>query len=157
VRYYPSSPLAKLLDAGRYGVVIDAVNERNFGKADELSEGTDPQIFSFESRTQFIETLEVIDLMGSQGYRPARLGDLLRYRIRHPRDSMNPKLVALDAVFKSGDREAAICLHGAITPGIVDLLGVLRDDSWEPETRFLGVRLPPGTVYQPPPIDPRLL
>lgn len=153
----PSSLLSNLLDAGRYGVVIDAINERNFGQAGDLVEGGAPKVFAFEDRTQFIETHEVINLMGSAGYQPARLGDLLRYRINHPRDRMIPKLVALDAVFKSGDRNAAICLHGVMHRGIVDLLGVLRDDDWEPDTRFLGVRLAPGTVYRPIPIDPRLL
>lgn len=148
-----SSPLASLLEAGHYGVVIDAVNGRNFGKPDDLLEGADPKVFSFEKRTQFIETRDVLDLMGAKGYRPARLGDLLRYRIKHPRDRMIPKLVALDARFMSGDRNAAVCLHGAITPGIVDLLGVLRDDDWDSDTRFLGVRLPPGAVYCPPPTE----
>lgn len=147
-----SSLLSNLLDAGRYGVVIDAVNERNFGKAEDFQEGADPFVFSFGNRTQFIETREVIDLMGSKGYRPARLGDLMRYRIKHPGDRMIPKLVALNAQFMSGDRNAAICLNGT-SPGIVDLLGVLRDDDWEPATRFLGVRLPPGAVYCPPPTE----
>ena len=152
-----SASLSNLLDAGQYGVVIDAVSERNFGKAEDFIESADPKVFSFENRTQFIETREVIDLMGSEGFRPARLGDLMRYRINHPRDRMVPKLVALDAVFTSGDRNAALCLNGAMSPGIVDLLGVLRDDDWDPDTRFLGVRLAPGTVYRPARIDPRLL
>jgi hypothetical protein len=155
-RRQPSS-LSKLLDAGRYGVVIDAVNERNFGRGEHLFEGGESRVFSFEKRTQFIETYEVINLMGSQGYRPARLGDLLRFRINHAGDPMIPKLVALDAVFMSGDRNAALCLIGGMRPGIVDLLGVLRDDDWDPDTRFLGVSLPPGTVFRPIPIDSRLL
>jgi hypothetical protein len=138
-------------------VVIDAVNERNFGKAEDLLEGANPKVFSFKHRTQFIETREILDLMGSEGYGPARLGDLLRYRIKNPRDRMVPKLVALDAVFMSGDRDAAICFHGAMSPGIVDLLGVLRADDWEPDTRFLGVRLPVGTVYRPAPGDPQAM
>lgn len=152
IRRY-TSPLSDLLDASRYGVVIDAVNERNFGQAENFIEGAEPKVFSFEHRTQFIETREVIDRMGSMGYRPARLGDLLRYRIKHPGDRMIPKLVALDALFMSGDRKAAICLNGAICPGIVDVLGVLLDDDWDPDTRFLGVRFPPGTVYCPPPTE----
>lgn len=152
-----SSSLSKLLDAGRYGVVIDAVNERNFSKAEDFLEGTDPRVFSFEDRTQFIETHEVINLMGAEGYRPAGLGDLLHYRIRNPRDRMIPRLVALGAVFKSGDRDAAMCLSGEMCPGIVDLVGVLRDDDWDPDARFLAVRLPPGTVFRPIPPDPRLL
>lgn len=153
----PSSQLSGLLAAGQYGVVIDAINGRNFGQAEDFAEGMEPKVFSFEARTQFIETREVIDLMGAEGYRPARLGDLLRYRIRHPGDKMIPKLVALDAVFKSGDREAAVCLYGKMSLGVVDLLGVLRDDDWYPDTRFLGVRLPPGIAYQPSAIDLRLL
>lgn len=148
-----STALSKLLGASRYGVVIDAVNDRNFGKSEDLLEGVDPTIFSFEKRTQFFETREVVDLMGSRGYRPARLGDLLRYRINHPQDRMIPKLVALDARFMSGDRNAAICLSGEMCPGIVDVVGVLRDDDWDPDTRFLGVRFAPGTVYCPPPTE----
>ena len=152
-----TSPLSKLVEAGQYGVVIDAINERNFGRAEVLYEGTAPRVFSFETRTQFIETREVINLMGAEGYRPAGLGDLLRYRINHRHDGMTPKLVALGAVFMSGDRTAALCLNGGMRPGPVDLLGVLRDDDWEPDTRFLGVRLPPGTIYCQSPIDSRLL
>lgn len=148
-----SSPLSTLLDAGHYGVVIDAVNARNFGKAEDLLEGADPKVFSFEHRTQFIETREILDLMGSKGYQPARLGDLLRFRIKHPRDRMIPRLVALNAVFMSGDRKASLCLSAEMCPGIVDLVGVLRDDDWDPDTRFLGVRLPPGAVYCPPPTE----
>jgi hypothetical protein len=148
-----SSVLSNLLEAGRYGVVIDAVSDRNFGKAEDFIEGVDPKVFSFRHRTQFVETREVTDVMGSKGYRPARLGDLLRYRIMHFEDRMIPKLVALNAAFMSGDRNAAICLNGAICPGIIDVLGVLLDEDWEPDTRFLGVRLPPGAVHCPAPTE----
>ena len=152
-----SSHLSELLAAGQYGVVINAINGRNFGKTEDFAEGMEPKVFSFGARTQFIETREVIDIMGAEGYRPARLGDLMRYRIRNPGDKMIPKLIALDAVFKSGDRDAAVCLTGKMSLGVVDLLGVLRDDDWYPDTRFLGVRLPPGIAYHPSAIDMRLL
>jgi hypothetical protein len=138
-------------------MVINAINGRNFGKAEDFAEGMEPKVFSFETRTQFIETREVIDIMGTEGYRPACLGDLMRYRIRNPEDKMIPKLVALDALFKSGDRDAAVCLNGEMSLGVVDLLGVLRDDDWYPDTRFLGVRLPLGIAYHPSAIDIRLL
>lgn len=81
----------------------------------------------------------------------------------HTRDDVDPARIGVmgiskvDAVFKSGDRDAAICLNGVENTGIVDLLGVLRDDDWDPDTRFLGVRLASGAVFSPIPTDPRLL
>lgn len=147
-------PLRELLDRGRYGVVIDAMNERNFSRKEDFIVGRDPKIFEFNNREQFIWTEEVIDLMGREGYQPANLADILHYRINNPEDRIEHPIVALNAVFKTGGYDATLCLIRKITP--CDLLAMLRDAEWDPRTRFLGVRLPLGTVYTPR-VDLRLL
>lgn len=127
--------LKELLALGDYSYAIGLINESNFGT--KVSFGSSPKKFSFDPHTH---TRDIVRDMGMAGYRPARIGDILRYGAMYPAEQLMHPIVALDAAV-DGPFTWPACIVLTESDGRRVAIAAYRNDDWEGKYCFLGVRM----------------
>jgi hypothetical protein len=126
--------LKEMIAAGRYDWVNSDITAKRFGP-ETLSLGQEPKLFHFD---RDISSEDAIAEMEKQGYRPATLGDLLKFGAENSEEQRKFPIVALGSVARvGGDRDVAY-LGRSASGRSLDLYWF--DDVWPRHCRFLAVR-----------------
>ncbi len=136
-----SLSLPEMIVAGRYDWTNGNINAANFplslpkGQV-EGSVETKGELFHFNCN---IGSDEAIRLMDGDGYRPARIEELLAFGAKHPELQRQFPIIALGSDWQSslGGRSVA-CLRRSGAKRDLDLFWV--EDDWTDPCRFLAVR-----------------
>lgn len=115
--------------------VNEHVNEKNF-PPETLVLGSGPKIFHFNRR---ISSEDVIAEMKKDGYRPAKLGDLLDYGAKNPEEQRKYPIVALGSAAVILAVRYVACIYGDGSER--ELVLSYFVNTWDAHSRFLAVRI----------------
>lgn len=135
-----SIPLLKQISRGRYAVVSDLVNARNYPPSDSGLTGVRPcRMRLFRLRRKMTEKKVLADL-ARKGARPARLEELLAFGVKYPDFQRRFPVVGLGSKWFDGDGRASVPVLGMAFAGrSLDLCWAAPKDCWHPFFRMLAI------------------
>lgn len=127
--------LTEMIVLGKYDWVDENITEVNFPMPENFVLGTEPKLYHFN---RSISSEDAIKEIEKDGFRPARIWDLLDYGAKNPELQIQFPIVALGSVAQVGGSRRVACLDMGNAGRGLDLYWF--EDDWRGIARFLAVR-----------------